>query len=106
MTAFLGLRRRASARAVVGLAGCALAIGVTACGSGNEPKSSGAGDGSFTVGLAQEPSTLDSLKAVTEPGVMVIRQVAEPLVQRDGNGKPVPILAASLPVAKDDLTWE
>jgi peptide/nickel transport system substrate-binding protein len=90
---------------VLPLAGVVLALAVLGPASARVGTPSKYG-GTLTVGLSAEPDGLDPTLSHQFSAVEVYRTFCEKLYDLNGNGQPVPQLAAALPViSKDKLTY-
>jgi peptide/nickel transport system substrate-binding protein len=61
--------------------------------------------GTIVEGLGAEPTNLDIFKAGRRPELTILRLIIEPLVVPNEKMEPVPLLASSWTVSKDQLTW-
>jgi peptide/nickel transport system substrate-binding protein len=61
--------------------------------------------GQWSVGIDNEPDTLDGHKASSRISGDIMRNVVDPLIAKDLNGKYVPGLAQSWDISADGLTW-
>lgn len=57
------------------------------------------------VNMNAEPITLNSLKATDSASKNILRHIQEGLVRLDQKGTPIPAVAASWEVSKDNLVW-
>lgn len=62
--------------------------------------------GAWTIGIAQEPDTLDPHVTGAAITQAIMRNVCDPLIAKDLNGKYVPGLASAWTVSTDGLTWD
>jgi peptide/nickel transport system substrate-binding protein len=61
--------------------------------------------GTIVEALGAEPTTLDIFKSGRRPELTILRLIVEPLVVPNEKLEPVPLLAKSWTVSKDQLTW-
>jgi peptide/nickel transport system substrate-binding protein len=86
---------------------CCCVLGVVAFGLAvvSSTRASTSAGGTLNVAITQEPTTLDTTTAGSNSSFMVLRQIAEPLVQRSANGVVTPVLAASVPQYAGKKFW-
>lgn len=80
----------------------ALAAPVGTPEAGATPQSGG----SWTVAIAEEPDTLDPHKTGAAVTQTIMRNVCDPLIAKDLDGKYVPGLATDWKISEDGLTWD
>ena len=61
--------------------------------------------GAWTIGITEEPDTLDPHKTGTAITQAIMRNVCDPLIAKDFDGNYVPGLAEEWTIAPDGLTW-
>jgi peptide/nickel transport system substrate-binding protein len=61
--------------------------------------------GTWTIGVADEPDTLDPHKTASARANLIMRQVCDPLIAQDFDGNYVPGLASSWTISDDGLHW-
>jgi len=65
-----------------------------------------AGPSTMTIGIAQEPDTLDPQKSDTAVSDIILRYVGDPLVRLAPNGQYVPGIATKWTISRDGLTYD
>lgn len=106
----LSRRQLVQAVAAAGVAGAGAAMGGRAAWAvpvgtpqaGLTPKSGGA----WTIGITEEPDTLDPHKTGAAVTQTIMRNVCDPLIAKDFNGEYAPGLATKWTISEDGLTWD
>lgn len=97
-------------RSVSGSRRClvAFALLVVACAPWAAPRASHAvaAPSVMTIGIAQEPDTLDPQKSDTAVSDIILRYVGDPLVRLAPSGRYVPGLATTFTISHDGLTYD
>src|SRR5207248_1311081 len=62
--------------------------------------------GSWIAAIAEEPDTLDPHKTGAAVTQTIMRNVCDPLIAKDFDGKYVPGLATAWTISTDGLTWD
>ena len=70
--------------------------------AGASPKAGG----DWIIGISQEPDTLDPHKTGAAVTQTIMRNVCDPLIAKDFDGKYVPGLAIAWTISPDGLTWD
>jgi oligopeptide transport system substrate-binding protein len=88
----------------LGFVTVALALGVAACGGGDEPDPAAGGDGTITVNWGAEPPSLDPGLATDTTSASILLNLMDPLVILNEELEPVPNLAESWDVTNGGRT--
>ena len=64
-----------------------------------------ADSGQLVISMFLEPTTLDPAQQVWVPGIVVLKNIIEPLIDLDDAGEAVPRLAESWEVSDDGTEW-
>jgi len=108
----LSRRRLLRAVAAAGVAGAGagwLGSSVWAAGvpvGTPQPEAKPKTGGTWTIGITEEPDTLDPHKTGAAVTQTIMRNVCDPLIAKDFNGNYVPGLATKWTISPDGLTWD
>ena len=84
---------------------CAMALGLTGCGSGDpEPARAHQGE-SFRIGVAERPDSLNPFTAADRVSEEFFLLVYDPLWRLNAAGEPVNCLVEDWSMSSDQLTW-
>lgn len=106
----LSRRQLLQAMTVAAMGGAAVAIGgpVALAAPVGTPQANATpkAGGSWTIGIANEPDTLDPHKTGAAITQTIMRNVCDPLIAKDFDGNYVPGLASAWKISPDGLTWD